>query len=232
MYKARAVAPSPALSANDLGRAWDGRWVLSGVNLTLGAGGGLLVAGRNGAGKSTLLKLLATVWAPSRGSLSVAGFDPAADRDEVRRRVAYFGHEDGLWNDLGAADHIRTWARLLGADPQVGSRLAAFDLPAGEAPVRTFSAGMRRRLALLAIAMREPTVLLLDEPYSHLDAAGFALLDRMIDEHMGRGGVVVAVSHHLERLSNRIREGLLLDGGRPRWVGPAQQLSAQLAGTA
>lgn len=223
------MAAPLTIECSDLGRAWNGRWVLSGVNLAVPAGGGLLVAGRNGAGKSTLLRLLGTLLRPTRGTMRLGGLDPLHDRDTVRAGLAWFGHEDGLWNDLGGEDHLRIWARLRGATTDIPAALRRFDLPAGSTPVRLYSAGMRRRLSLCGIWLRSPRILLLDEPYSHLDAAGFSLLDELITEHRGRGGAVVAVSHHLDRLLHLLPQALQLVGGRPQWAGPSADLPSHMA---
>ncbi len=217
-----------AIEGAELGRAWGGRWVLSGVNVRLKVGEGLLIVGRNGAGKTTLLRVLSTALPRNHGTLRLFGFDPNKDLHEVRTRVGYLGHEGGLWGELDAPTHLRTWAGLLGR-PYPAELLARLGLDAaGDRPARAFSAGMRRRLALCRLLIEDPQLILLDEPYSHLDPEGFALIDSLIDRWRAEGRSVVVTSHHVSRLHVRLGHSLLLDDGRAAWAGPSAELPALL----
>jgi ABC-type multidrug transport system ATPase subunit len=222
------VTDEIAVEADDLGRSWGGRWVLSGLNLRVRSGQGLLVVGRNGAGKTTLLRILATALPRSHGRLRLFGQDPEEAVQAARLRVGYLGHEGGLWSELDAPAHLRTWAGLLGR-PVPGDLLDRLGLDAaGDRPSRVFSAGMRRRLALCRLLIEVPDLILLDEPYSHLDPVGFALIDGLIDGWRKEGRSVVVTSHHVARLHGRLDHGLLLDGGRPVWAGAGHELPALL----
>jgi heme exporter protein A len=190
-----------------------------------------MVAGRNGSGKSTLLRVLATAIRPTRGWARVGGIDLATDRDEVRRRSALLGHASYTYDALTALENLRIAARFLdrpyGREPlraalgEVGLAERADDA------VETFSAGMRKRLALARVLMQDAHVVLLDEPYGQLDPPGFRLVDRFFARLRERGKTVLMATHLLERGADLCDEGLVLEGGRVAWTGTAADLPGQ-----
>jgi heme exporter protein A len=185
-----------------------------------------MVTGRNGSGKSTLLRVLATASRVDRGRAAVAGFDVKRQRAQVRRRVALLGHYSYLYEALSARDNLMTAARFLGSPPdRVPALLERLGLAArADDPVSIFSAGMRKRLALARALLQEADVLLLDEPYGELDPAGFALLDRVLDEQRSRGTTVLLATHLLEHGRELCDRAIVLDEGRLVWSGPAVDL--------
>jgi heme exporter protein A len=190
-----------------------------------------MVAGRNGSGKSTLLRVLATAIRPTRGSARVAGFDLVADPDDVRRRTALLGHASYTYDALTALENLRITARFL-RRPHTRDALRALLDDVGLAErsddaVDTFSAGMRRRLALARVLMQEAEVVLLDEPYGQLDPPGFRLVDRLLGRLREDGRSVLMATHLLERGADLCDEALVLEAGRVAWGGPAADLTAQ-----
>lgn len=225
------VAPdraTPLLVADGLSRRFGDRWAVAGVNVRLAGGRSLLLAGHNGAGKTTLLHLLAGLLRPTAGTRAL-GASPAGRP----ARVGLLGHRGQHWLDLGALDHLRVDARLLGrryvrADAE--ALLARVGLEGrGREPVRQFSAGMQKRLALARLLHLDPDVALFDEPYGKLDGDGVALMDGVLAELVVAGKAVVVASHLVEHVAVRLDAGLLLDRGEMRWVGAAADLPAALA---
>lgn len=221
-------ARPPAVETTDLGRRYGRRWALAQVTLTVPAGVRVMVTGRNGSGKSTLLRVLATASRVDRGTATVAGFDVRRQRGEVRRRVALLGHHSYLYEAFSARDNLAAVARFLGAPAgRVEALLERVGLAArADDPVSVFSAGMRKRLSLARALLQEADVLLLDEPYGELDPAGFALLDRVLDEQRARGATVLIATHLLEHGRALCDQAITLDEGRLVWSGAAADLPA------
>lgn len=218
----------PAVETADLGRRFGRRWALAQVTLAVPAGARVMVTGRNGSGKSTLLRVLATASRVDRGSARVAGHDVRRERAQVRRRVALLGHHSYLYEALSARDNLMAAARFLGSPAErVEALLERVGLAArAEDPVSVFSAGMRKRLSLARALLQDADVLLLDEPYGELDPAGFALLDRVLEEQRARGATVLLATHLLEHGRELCDQAIALDEGRLVWSGPAADLPA------
>jgi ABC-type multidrug transport system ATPase subunit len=161
------------IRARRLEKRYGSKRALRPVDFELARGGRLLVTGPNGSGKTTLLRLLAGLAAPSRGELEVA---------EERGRLGYLGHEPLLYRDLTALENLELYGRLYRVPERrerAGMLLERFDLwEARSERVAAFSRGMVQRLALCRVLLHEPSLLVLDEPFTALDADGAALLDR------------------------------------------------------
>lgn len=174
---------------------WRGeRAVFAGLSFRLQAGGALLLTGPNGAGKSSLLRVLAGLIPAAEGRLLWDGNDALADRVAHAARLRYLGHGDALKPSLTAAENLGFYARLWGGE--VGPALAALGLAdLSDLPARVLSSGQKRRLALARLALAPAGLWLLDEPTVGLDAASVDRLGRLLAEHRGRGGMVLAATH-------------------------------------
>jgi heme exporter protein A len=159
------------------GRALEKRYgrkrVLRGVDVAVPVGGFALVTGPNGSGKTTLLRMLTGLAVPTRGDL-VVGAD--------RSRVGYLAHEPLVYRELTAVENLDLFGRLYRVPERrerIGMLLERFGLwEARNERVSTYSRGMTQRLALCRVLLHDPGLLILDEPYTALDADGAALLDR------------------------------------------------------
>ncbi|MCU1455929.1 MAG: heme exporter, ATP-binding protein CcmA [Actinomycetia bacterium] len=189
---------------------------LTGIDLTVDEGEIVLLSGPNGAGKTTLLRVLAGLLPIHSGEAEVLGHDLALDRRSARRSLALVGHETGCYDDLTVAENLRFAARASGrgtdAVAPVLGRLGLERL-AGVTHAR-LSAGQRRRLSLAAALVRDPELLLLDEPHAGLDADGRETLDAVLAAAPGEGRTVVLVSHELERARALADREVVISGGR------------------
>jgi heme exporter protein A len=179
---------------------WRGeRHILRGVSLELHGGQVLQLTGSNGAGKTTLLRTLGGLIYPEEGRVLWGGEDIRKDLRAYHAQLAYLGHEPPLKADLSARENLRYWVG-------VRRRLTARDLDTAldevsadewrTRPARTLSAGQRRRVALAGLRLLAAPLWLLDEPTTNLDTSGQSLVFSMIDEHLRRGGLVIAAVHH------------------------------------
>jgi heme ABC exporter ATP-binding subunit CcmA len=177
--------------------------VLDDIALDVRAGEAVALLGANGAGKTTLLKIVATVWRPTRGTVIVAGHDCGRDAEAARRHVGLVAHGAHLYEDLTARENLRFWVTLAGGDPRrtrLDEALADVDLDAvADERVRTFSAGMRRRLTLARVGLAAPRVLLLDEPSAGLDQRGKKWLEASLHAFKSAGGAIVMATHSFGR---------------------------------
>ena len=192
--------------------------VLDGVSLTVDSGEALALLGANGAGKTTLLTILATLVRPTRGRAIVGGADCARDPEGVRRVTGLMAHGTYLYEDLTALENLAFWMALAGrAVEPVVLRAALADVELdqyADERVRSFSAGMRRRLALGRLVLLAPRVLLLDEPFAALDARGRKWLDEYLVAFKERGGAVLMTTHSFARDLGAVDRVAILAGGR------------------
>ena len=218
----------PIIRAQGLCRRQGLRWVLVHLNFELQAGEALLLAGGNGAGKSTLLRMLSTLTPPSQGELELFGTSVKVSRRPQRARIGLLGHANQLYPELTPHDHLQLWSKLAAKQP-ADDLLARVDLAErSNDPVRTFSAGMCKRLALARLMLLNPDLILLDEPFGQLDAQGVALMHEAVEGWRAQGKTVVLATHLIERGKPLCDRALLLAHGRFKWMGPAAELSAAM----
>jgi heme exporter protein A len=213
-----ALAAPPAIALHDVSKRYGRRWALARLTYTLPAGRSLLLTGHNGSGKTTLMRVVATALSPTAGRVEVLGRDVVADRDEVRRRVALLSHASFLYEDLTAQQNLTLFARLLGL-PSPADAADSFLNRVGltkrsDSPVRSFSAGMRKRLAIARLLMKAPSIALLDEPFGELDPAGIQAMETIIGELKASGVTVVLATHYVEQGLSLCEERLHLQDGR------------------
>jgi len=171
-----------------------GREVFSGLDFDAAAGEALAVTGPNGAGKTSLLRQIAGLLAISSGSIDLEGGDAELTLAE---QAHYLGHRDALKPALSVMENLAFWRDFLGGEASdAGESLAAVGLGhAAQLPAVVLSAGQRRRLSIARLlAVRRP-IWLLDEPTSALDSAGQTMFSALMQDHLGRGGMIVAATH-------------------------------------
>jgi ABC-type multidrug transport system ATPase subunit len=184
------------IRARALEKRYDDKRILRGVDLDVATDDFVLVTGPNGSGKTTLLRLCAGLAAPTRGELTV---------NVERGSLGYLAHEPLVYRELTALENLDLYGRLYRVRERrerSGMLLERFGLwEARHARAASFSRGMLQRLALCRTLLHEPSLLLLDEPYSGLDDEGVSLLDRELAERAAQATFVVA-THEPERLEH------------------------------
>ncbi len=201
---------SSLLEVADLACRRGGRKVFERLSFAVGPGELLALVGRNGSGKTTLLRALALLVRPESGSIHWQGADVRAEPEAWRGRLAWLGHLEGLKGDLTVAENLLAAERLRGAPPaedRLDSALVAFDLPSLAArPVRTLSAGQRRRTALARVVLAQAPLWLLDEPLNALDAPAQSAFRAALQKHLAAGGLAIAATHADLGVSGRTLE--------------------------
>jgi heme exporter protein A len=189
------VADAPAIDLRGVSRRYGERLALRDVSVTVPDGATLVVFGPNGAGKSTLLRLLATLLRPHAGSVRVLGSALPEEAWAVRGRIGMLGHEPMLYRELSARENLNYHARLHDiAAARVGEMLERVGMSErADEPLRTLSRGMVQRVAIARAVLHDPEVLLLDEPYAHLDPAARELIEPLL---WGDGARTRVISSH------------------------------------
>lgn len=204
---------------------------LRGVDLAITSGESIAILGANGAGKSSLLKILAGLSRPSAGTFeaideAAATANRAATlrRDEVRAAVGYVGHATLLYGELTARENLRFAARLHGQDPKrdrLDRLLEDFALlDVADRRAGTFSRGMAQRLSIARAIVHEPSVLLLDEPFTGLDELSAERLSEQLQTQKSSPGEtsrsLVVVTHDPRRAAELADRALVLHRGLVR----------------
>ena len=216
-----------AIEVAGLFKTLSGRPVLRGVEMTVPAGRLAAISGSNGAGKTTLLKCIAGLIRPERGEVRWFGRPAAADV-AARRLVGLVSHETALYPQLSLRENLRFAARL--GDLSEPCRQAddwleklGLSTSANCLPLQV-SRGMRQRLAVARALIHAPTILLLDEPFSGLDAEGSAWLMDLLRQLRGQGRAICLVSHDLEKARQLADLVYHLHGGRASRADVAEEV--------
>ncbi|MEM7412495.1 MAG: ABC transporter ATP-binding protein [Myxococcota bacterium] len=213
-----------ALAARGVTKRFGRAAALREIDLEVPPGSCLAVVGPNGAGKSTLLRLWAGLARPSSGEARVADL-PATHR-ESRARVGYLGHASLLSPPLTVRENLLFTARLYGVpcpDERVAALLesdALADIAARRADA--LSRGQAQRAAIARSRVHEPSVLLLDEPYTGLDRGAAAQLTQRLGQLREAGVTAVLVTHDLDAVQALADNAAVLETGRLVWTGAAR----------
>jgi heme exporter protein A len=175
------------ISARGVGRRFGDKRVLRGLDFELPDDGFLTITGPNGSGKTTLLRLCAGLAQPSEGELRV---------DVPRERIGFLAHEPLVYRELTALENLELYGKLYRVRERrerIGMLLERFGLwDARHERVAAYSRGMQQRLALCRVLLHDPELLILDEPYTALDAQGADLLDAQLQELYGERTFLVS----------------------------------------
>jgi len=203
------------------GKRYGAHWVLSRLNVSIRRGDTVAIFGKNGSGKSTFLKMIATLVAPSTGSVLILGHDVRKDKGPIRRRIRMLGHEKQLYDALTARENLRLAGDLLGIpaperDAKIGHILDRLQISRlADRRIDELSEGTKKRVVLgrLILSQERTDLLLLDEPHPTLDDEGRRILDDLISEWKSQGKTILLSSHdHAQALRHAHRLLIIADG--------------------
>ncbi len=224
------------IEAKNLVKRYDGVPVVKDVSFSVARGEIFGLLGPNGAGKTTTILMLLGLSEISEGEARVVGYDPVREPLSVKRRVGYLPDSVGFYDNLTAADNMRYMARLIGLTPQqreerIKSSLEHVGLTGvADRRVTTFSRGMRQRLGLAEILMKDAQIAILDEPTSGLDPQATVELLEIIRNLKHHGVSVLLSSHLLERVQSVCDRVALFNEGKIVLIGTVAELGRQVLG--
>jgi heme ABC exporter ATP-binding subunit CcmA len=195
---------------------------LKDISFDVESGSCLALLGRNGAGKTTLLRILAGLSRSSKGEITILGQDARAET--TRRAVSVLGHGIGVYEELSAFENLKLFARLYGlADPAAiaSDWLQRTGLDrVRNGLVREFSRGMRQRLAVARAFLHNPSLLLLDEPFTALDDRAIKMLQDLLRAALKDGRTVIMSTHQLREALELATDVALVNRGKLAFRGP------------
>jgi ABC-2 type transport system ATP-binding protein len=224
------------IEATKLTKRYNGTAVVNGISFAVARGEIFGLLGPNGAGKTTTILMLLGLSDISDGQARVLGYDPVREPLQVKRRVGYLPDQVGFYDNLTAAENLRYTARLMGLerserDEKIRAALAHVGLPdVTNKRVATFSRGMRQRLGLAEILMKDAEIAILDEPTSGLDPQATLELLNIIRGLKQHGVSVLVSSHLLERVQSVCDRVALFNQGNIALIGSVAELGRQVLG--
>ena len=214
----------PALELRDVSKQFGDLQALRGVCLRVEPGDSILLYGPNGAGKTTLLRVLSTLARPSEGKVLYNGADVHAHPAAAKATIGFSSHTTFLYGELTARENLQFAGRLFGLTnlrQRVADGLDLFHLrERAETPVRELSRGYQQRVSLARAFLHDPQFLLLDEPFTGLDAASTESLQGLMRRLQGQGKALIFSTHDFEQGKAVARRLVALEGGKVRYDGP------------
>jgi heme exporter protein A len=222
-----------ALESEDIRKTFGHFTALAGITLNVERGEFLALFGRNGAGKTTFLKVAATLVRHTHGKLRVEGVDIADEPERARRHIGFLSHNTYLYRDLNPVENLRFFARLYGLenpDARIESLLERVGLGRRKSDiVRGFSRGLHQRLGIARVMLHDPSLILLDEPYTGLDANAVGTLNQMLDEASAAGKTIILTTHDIEQGLRSATRAAIIDRGQVVFTGSAKDSAIRAA---
>ncbi len=220
-----------AIEAKGLFKAFDGKPAVEGVDIKVPEGSIYGILGPNGAGKTTTLRMLLGIIDPDQGERRLLGHDRPLDAANI---VGYLPEERGLYPAMTAKEAIAFMGALRGLPLGIGRTRAEGLLRDNglgdyvDKPIKSLSKGMAQTVQLFGTIVHQPKLIVLDEPFSGLDAINQGRLEHLIREEAAGGATVIFSTHviaHAERLCERIA---IIAGGRVRFEGKVKDARDRL----
>ena len=219
------------IHADDFHKTYDDTIAVRGLSFEVLPGQVVGLVGPNGAGKTTTLRALCGLIPPTRGELSIAGFDVQEEPLQVKRRVAYVPDDPQLFDDLTVGQHLEFFASVYGvtrAEVRGKKLLETFDLCEKiDARASALSRGMRQKLAVCCAYLYSPQAILLDEPMTGLDPPGIRNLLQSVRDRAADGAAIVISSHLLAMIESVCTDVLVLERGEAKFWGSIDEFRRQ-----
>jgi len=209
--------------------AIDGVWkyygdypALRDISFNVDAGSCLALIGRNGAGKTTLLRILGGLSKAGRGRVLLFGKDARAGG--TRQQIGVLGHGIGVYEELSAFENLSLFGQLYGLDDPRRTATEWLERTGldrvRDGLVREFSRGMRQRLAIARCFLHQPSLLLLDEPFTALDDRAIQVLQDLLKSALAAGRTIIMSTHQLREALVLASDVALINCGKLAYRGP------------
>jgi ABC-2 type transport system ATP-binding protein len=224
------------IEAQNLTKRYDGVPVVKGISFSVARGEIFGLLGPNGAGKTTTILMMLGLTEVSDGQVRVLGYDPVREPLQVKRRVGYLPDAVGFYDNLTAAENLRYTGRLIGlsakeCEEKMRAALDHVGLhDVTDRRVATFSRGMRQRLGIAEILLKDAQIAILDEPTSGLDPQATIELLEIIRNLKQRDVTVLLSSHLLDRVQSVCDRVALFSQGNIVLMGTVDELGRQVLG--
>ena len=193
------------LEAINLSCVRGARLLFSELSFSLVQGTLLQITGPNGSGKTSLLRIICGLTAPENGAITWQGASINSLGEDYSRNLTYIGHRNGVKEELTSVENLRVAAGLCGVEltkARATQALADVGLAGREElPTRFLSEGQQRRSALARLITSGTTLWVLDEVLASLDASAVNMVERLIEGHLGNGGMAIVTTHQLLNVS-------------------------------
>jgi len=225
-----------AIETHELSKRYGDQIAVNALDLAVRQGEVFGLLGPNGSGKTTTILMLLGLTEPTSGGVQVLGLDPARQPLSVKARVGYMPDEVGFYDELSARANLNYIVRLNGlsgaeAQRRIDSSLERVGLgDVADRPVATFSRGMRRRLGVADVLLKEPQLIIMDEPTQGLDPEGARSLLQTIRDLKGENITILLSSHLLHQVQTICDRVGLFRHGRMELVGTVPELARQVLG--
>jgi ABC-2 type transport system ATP-binding protein len=224
------------ISAHGLTKTYGTTTVVDGIHFEVGRGEIFGLLGPNGAGKTTTILMMLGLTEVSSGEVRVLGYDPVREPLSVKRRVGYLPDLVGFYDHLTARENLGYTARLMGIARgerehrivEALTRVRLLDV--ADKRTATFSRGMRQRLGLAEILMKQAEIAILDEPTSGLDPQSTVEFLELIAELKRENVTVLLSSHLLDQVQRMCDRVALFQSGRIVLMGTVPQLAREVLG--
>lgn len=216
----------PAVVLSEITKLYGRFAALRNVTAEFAPGRLYVVLGDNGAGKSTLLRVIAGLLRPTRGEVRVFG---TARLRSAAAQIGYMAHAPLLYDELDGMENLRYFAGLyaINSSPHCSEVMRAVALdPELKRRVGQYSQGMRQRLSLARAILNDPTILLLDEPFSNVDIVSARAMVRLLGEMRDSGKTIFVVTHQPGLLESTADESVLMEAGQITGRKPARESMA------
>jgi ABC-2 type transport system ATP-binding protein len=224
------------ITAHGLTKTYGATVAVDGVHFSVARGEIFGLLGPNGAGKTTTILMMLGLTDVTAGEIRVLGYDPVREPLAVKRRVGYLPDLVGFYDNLTARENLAYTARLMGLPAaertrRIEAALARVRLlDVAKHRVRTFSRGMRQRLGLAEILMKQAEIAILDEPTSGLDPQSTVEFLELVGELKSEGVTVLLSSHLLDQVQRMCDRVALFQSGRIALMGTVSELARKVLG--
>jgi ABC-2 type transport system ATP-binding protein len=208
---------TPLLDVAEIVKRYDGRVAVDRLSFRVRSGTIFGLLGPNGAGKTTTIRMIMDITAPDEGAIHFSGQKRS---EQTNRSIGYLPEERGLYRKMTVRDHLVFFAEIRGlrradALPRIDRWLERMDLgDRAKKKVEELSKGMQQKVQFIGAVLGEPSLLILDEPFSGLDPISTLLLKSVLQEARGRGTAIIFSTHVLEQAEKLCDDILLIKGGK------------------